>query len=103
MSLTLTTFILLATVMCGISALMTEGIKTWFTNCNKSCSPNLIALINSIVVGAAGTSIAYVLAGIAFTLPNILCILIMVVIVWLGSMIGYDKVMQMVSQLSLPK
>ena len=98
--MTITLFIVLATICCAVSGLLTEGIKTWFKNAGKEYSANLIALIDALVVGCGGTAIAYVLLGIAFTLPNILCLVLMVGVVWLGSMIGYDKVMQLITQIA---
>ena len=101
--MTMTIFIFLVGIMCAVSGLLTEGIKKWCSNANKECSPNLVALIDAIIVGGAGTAIAYVLMGIAFTVPSILCIVIMIAAVWLGSMIGYDKVIQLITQISKPK
>lgn len=101
--MTMTMFIILATICCSVSALLTEGIKQWYSNAGKDCSPNLIALIDSAIVGCGGTATAYVLLGIAFSLQNILCLVLMVGVVWLGSMIGYDKVMQLLTQIAGPK
>lgn len=101
--MTVTLFILLATICCAVSIALTEGVKAWFKNANKPYSANLIALIDALVVGCGGTAIAYVLMGIAFTLPNILCLVLMMGVVWLGSMIGYDKVMQLVAQIATIK
>lgn len=96
--MTTTMFILLATICSAASGLLTEGIKTWFKNAGKDYSANLIALINAFVVGCGGTAIAYVLMGIVFTLPNILCLVLMAFVVWIGSMVGYDKVLQLITQ-----
>ena len=96
----LTMFMLLATILCAVSGLLTEGIKKWYANVGKNYSANLIALIDAIAVGGVGTSIAYVLMGIAFTLPNILCIVLMIAAIWLGSMLGYDKIIQLITQIS---
>lgn len=99
--MTITLFIVLATICCAVSTLLTEGIKQWFINkAQKNYSANLIALVNAAVVGCGGTAIAYVLLGIPFVLPNILCLILMCGVVWLGSMIGYDKVIQLIKQIS---
>ena len=98
--MTITMFILLATMCSAVSGLLTEGIKTWFKNANKNYSANLIALINALVVGCGGTAIAYILMGIAFTLSNVSCLILMAIVVWLGSMIGYDKVIQLITQIA---
>lgn len=101
--MTITIFLLLIAICSAVSSLLTEGIKTWFKNANKDYSANLIALINAVVVGCGGTAIAYVLMGIAFTLSNILCLILMGAAVWLGSMIGYDKVIQLIAQVTSMK
>lgn len=97
--MTVTIFILLIAICSSVSALLTEGIKTWYQNAGKNYSANLIALINAIVVGCGGTAAAYVLIDIPFTLSNVLCLILMSGAVWLGSMIGYDKVLQLVTQI----
>lgn len=101
--MTVTMFILLIAICSAVSSLLTEGIKAWFKNANKDYSANLIALINAVVVGCGGTAIVYVLMGIAFTLSNILCLILMGAAVWLGSMIGYDKVIQLITQVTSMK
>ena len=97
--MTITMFILLVTICSAVSGLFTEAIKKWFSNAGKNYSANLIALVNALVIGCGGTAIAYVLLGIAFTLSNILCLVLMSAIVWIGSMIGYDKVIQLLTQI----
>lgn len=101
--MTITMFILLMTICSAVSSLLTEGVKNWFINADKNYSSNLIAMINAVVVGCGGTAIAYVLTGIAFTLPNILCLVLMAAAVWLGSMVGYDKVIQLITQITTAK
>lgn len=101
--MTIAMFIMIATICCAVSVLLTEGIKVWCKNANKNYSANLIALINSLVVGGGGTAVTYVLTDVPFTTPNIICIGLMIVAVWLGSMIGYDKVMQLISQITTKK
>lgn len=102
--MTATLFLILAIICCTVSSLLTEGIKQWFKNKSENnYSANLIALINAIVVGCGGTSAAYILLGISFVLPNILCLILMCFVVWLGSMIGYDKVVQTIEQITTTK
>ena len=98
--MTVTMFILLIAVCSAVSSLLTEGIKAWCKNANKNYSANLIALINAVVVGCGGTAVAYILMGIAFTLSNIVCLILMSAAVWLGSMVGYDKVVQLITQIT---
>lgn len=92
--MTITLFLTLFTLGSAVSSLLTEALKKSLT---LSC--NLIALIDALVVGIAGTSAAYVLMNVEFTLQNIICIALMTVCIWIGSMLGYDKVMQTISQI----
>lgn len=38
--------------------------------------------------------------GIEWSVNNIICLALMVVSIWVGSMIGYDKVKQLLEQLA---
>lgn len=99
----ITVFITLVTIFSIISSFLTQGIKSWYQNSGKIYSANMIALINSFIIGCCGTPIAYVLMNIPFTLENIVCIPLMAGGVWLGCMIGYDKVMQLIAQVTAIK
>ena len=98
--MTITMFIMLVTIFSIASGFLTEGIKTWYKNNGKNYSANMIALINSLVLGCFGTPIIYVLMEIPFTASNIVCIPLMGGCIWLGCMIGYDKVMQLIAQVT---
>lgn len=93
--MTITLFLSLFTIGSAVSSLLTEALKKTFTH----VSPNIVALVDAIAVGVCGTYSAYVLMGIPFTTPNIICIVLMTVCIWIGSMVGYDKVIQTISQI----
>ena len=95
-----TLFTLLVTIFSSVSVLLTEGVKKFFDNKGKKYSANILALINALVIGCGGTAAAYLLLGIPFVLTNIVCLILMGGVVWLGSMIGYDKVKQLIVQIS---
>lgn len=100
MTVTLMVFSMLF-IGCSLAAsLLTEAIKKWYENAGKDYSANTIALVNAIVVGGFGTAIAYTLLDIPWTVNNIICLGLMVVAVWVGAMVGYDKVVQMLKQLA---
>ena len=96
--MTIALFVTLLTTMAVAVSLLTEAVKKFFEGTKISYSSNMVVLILSIIVGIGGTSMAYVYMDIAFTPPNIICMVLMAVAVWVGSMIGYDKVIQMVGQ-----
>lgn len=54
----------------------------------------MIALVNAVVVGGLGTAFAYMLIGLPWTVNNVLCLIAMVFLVWMGSMIGYSKIIE---------
>ena len=94
--MTITLFMTLFTIGSAVSALLTEAMKKL---CVKWASPNIIALMDAIIVGLFGTTAAYVLMGVTFTPQNFICIILMTICIWVGSMIGYDKVIQTISQI----
>ena len=97
--MTITLFISILTVGAAITTLLTEAIKKAYENAKKPYSANIIALINAVIVGAGGTAVTYMLSGIDWTTNNIICMVLMVLSVWMGSMLGFDKVLQLVNQL----
>lgn len=101
--MTLTLFMTLLTIFSLIVSLITEALKTMFKKLEVGYSANVVVLIVSLFVGAGGTAIAYLYLGIAFTTLNILCIALMAVAVWVGAMVGYDKVLQMIEQIKSTK
>lgn len=93
--MTLTTFLFIFFIGATAASLFTEALKKVFWD----MSSNLIALITSAVVGVGGTIIAYILMDIPLDSKNIVCIILMTFLIWLGSMIGYDKVIQTIEQI----
>ena len=77
-----------------VNILLTQSIKQFYYNRNQNASPNIIALINAIVVGGGGTAFAYMLLGVQWSVNNILCLAAMMLFVWMGSMIGYSKILE---------
>lgn len=93
--MTIQLFMFLFTIGSLVSSLITEAIKKTYMN----ISSNIIALIDAIGVGVIGTVCAYTLMGITFNLSNIICIFLMAVCIWIGSMVGFDKVKQTINQI----
>lgn len=97
--MTVTLFITMFTLGSMLCTIVTEAVKKAFENAHREASPNLLALIDAIVVGGLGTCIAYILLGIEWSINNIICMFLMIVCVWLGSMLGFDKVKQLLEQI----
>ncbi len=98
--MTVTLFISMLTLGAGITSLLTEAVKKAYANAHKEYSANMVALINAVVVGCGGTAILYMLNSIPWTVNNIICLILMGVAVWVASMIGYDKIIQLLKQLA---
>lgn len=81
-----------------ITMLLTQSIKQFYYNRGSEASPNLIALINAIVVGGGGTAFAYMLLHLPWTVNNVLCLIAMAFMVWMGSMLGYSKILETFQQ-----
>ena len=92
-------FLILLTVLSVVTSLLTEGIKKFLDSLKVTYASNIVVLCVSIVVGGIGTSVFYMWNNIEWTTLNIICIFLMVCANWLGSMLGYDKVMQALSQI----
>lgn len=96
--MTVTLFATILTIGAMLNALLTEAIKKAYENEGKEYSPNVVALADALIIGGAGTAAVYMLMAIQWTINNIICLLIMIVAVWIASMIGYDKVLQLAKQ-----
>lgn len=97
--MSLAIFMTLLVILSVVVSLVTEAVKKFLTEANIKYSSNIVVLIVAIVAGIGGTLLLYLYLGIAFTLPNIVCAVLMAVAVWVGAMVGYDKVLQMAEQL----
>lgn len=92
------TFVLGLLVVSTLTGLFTEAIKSILVEHNKTYYANTLAgLIASILSIALG--IGYVLmTNIGFTTHSIVCIVALILMSWLCAMVGYDKVIQAISQ-----
>lgn len=93
--MTIEMFIYLFTLGSMFASLLTQSTKQTFPN----VSSNILALINAAIVGIVGMICAYVILGIPFTVVNIIYIVLMGICIWIGSMIGYDKITQTIKQI----
>lgn len=81
-----------------VTMLLTQSIKQFYYNRGSEASPNVIALINALVVGGGGTAFTYMLMNLPWTVNNVLCLIAMIFLVWMGSMIGYAKIIETIQQ-----
>lgn len=97
--MTTTTFLMLLSAFSVISGLVTEAIKKLLTE-KANLSYNLLALIVALIVGGVGCGIYYQLNGILFTINNVIYMILMGLASGLVAMTSYDKVKQMVLQIT---
>ena len=81
-----------------VTSLFTEAVKKLLDSLNVTYASNVVVLIVSALVGGIGTAIFYELNCYIWTTMHIICIFLMVCANWLCSMIGYDKVIQAITQ-----
>lgn len=93
--MTIELFITLFGIGSVVSSLLTEALKKTYQN----ISSNVLALVNAAVVGLLGTFSYYILANTPLTPDNVLYAVLMTICIWVGSMVGYDKVMQTLKQI----
>lgn len=94
--MTLTLFISLVTALSLVSSLVTEAIKKSFT----ATKPTLIVAIVSAVTGWGGGAIAYALMNIPYTSSNVICLVLLAPTIWLMATLGYDKVLEVIKQIT---
>jgi len=92
------TFLFLLSAFSIISGLVTEGIKNFYTD-KVNISYNIMALVVALTVGSCGTAVYYQLNDIAFTINNIIYMVLLSLASGLSAMVGYDKVKQTIQQI----
>ena len=93
--MTIEMFIYMFTFGSAFASLITEATKKAF----PAISNNILALIDAVVVGFGGSLCAYVFLNIPIDFKNVLSAVLMSLCIWIGSMLGYDKVIQTIKQL----
>lgn len=95
------TFLLGALIISTVTGLVTEAVKKILTEHKITYHANTLAgLIATILSAAMG--VGYImLSGVGFTSQTIIYLVILVLISWLCSMVGYDKVIQAIKQFKM--
>lgn len=101
--ITLETFLLGLLITSTLTGLVTEAVKKILVENNAKVQANTIAGIAAVILSTA-ISVGYVLiSGNEFTSSIIICLIAQVFMSWLCAMIGYDKVIQAISQFKVNK
>ena len=101
--MTISLFITLLTIFSTITGVLTEATKKLLDEYKKSYSSNVIAFVCACIVGIGGTAIYYQFNSIPFTINNIICMVLMGITSSIGAMVGYDKIIQTIKQITTNK
>lgn len=97
--MTASTFVFILTIGATLSSLLTEAVKKFCEGAKLNYSSNILALVDSVIIGGGGTAVVYALTGAPWNTANIVSLILMVFAVWLGCMVGFDKVIQTAGQI----
>ena len=91
-------FLLGVLITSTLTSLATEAVKKLLAEHSKNYYANTLAGIVSVILSVA-IGIGYMmLSSISFTSQTIVYLIALVFISWLCAMVGYDKVIQAISQ-----
>ena len=96
-------FLLGLLITSTITGLATEAVKTILVEHKVKYGANTLVGIISMIVSAA-IGVAYVVfSGTGFNAQVIVCLLALIFMSWLCALVGYDKVIQAISQFKTTK
>lgn len=99
MMMSIETFLMLLLTVSILTGLVTEGIKKLADEASKTYKPNLLAGGVSVVLSAF-VSVGYlILTETKFTDKMAVVLIALILLSWLCSMLGYDKVIQSIMQI----
>lgn len=92
-------FIALLMAISVFTGLFTEAIKKFLQERGNKYYPNALAGYVSIALSVI-TGIGYMIViGASINAKMAICLISLMLLSWLGSMVGYDKVIQTITQL----
>jgi putative ammonium transporter len=98
--MTISMFLILLSAFSLIVGLVVQALKKLLDESGRSYSSNVVACIVAAAVGIGGTAVYYDMAEIAFSTTNVICMVLMGLATAVGAMVGYDKVIQTIKQLT---
>lgn len=96
--MTVTEFTMALTLLSVINGFMTEAVKTVLDAKGVVYATNIVVAIVSVICSAAYGIIYPILIPTTVNASYVVCTLILVVLSWCGSMVGYDKIIQTLKQ-----
>lgn len=78
------------------TSLVTEAVKKLI----KDAIPyNILVLIIALIVGCCSVGFYYISNGVEWNLINVIYLILMGIANWIGAMVGYDKIKQLIGQI----
>lgn len=96
--LSLEVFMLGLLITSALTSLVTEAVKKILAEYNKTYRANTLVGVVALLMSVAIGSSYIVLNGLEFTSAVVICLVAQVFMSWLCAMVGYDKVVQAISQ-----
>ena len=94
----LETFLFGLLITSAITGLATEAIKKILSEHNVAYHANTLVGIVSLIISAAIGTGYIIITNLEFTIQIIICLIAQIFMSWLCAMVGYDKVIQTISQ-----
>lgn len=91
-------FLLGMLITSTLTSLVTEAVKKMLTEFNKTFPSNTLVGLISLILSAAIGAGYIIVTGITFTASVAVYLVVLVFASWLCAMVGYDKVIQAISQ-----
>lgn len=99
--MTFETFLLLLMIVSVLTGLFTEAVKKLLDELNKSYKSNMLAGIVAAVLSAAIGTGYVILMETQINAKLAVILIALILLSWLSSMVGYDKVVQAISQFKI--
>lgn len=94
----LETFLFGLLITSAVTGLATEAIKKLLSEHNVAYHANTLVGIVSLIISAAIGTGYIIITNLEFTIQIIICLIAQIFMSWLCAMVGYDKVIQTISQ-----
>lgn len=91
-------FLLMLLIVSVLTGLFTEGIKNWMKERNKTYYPNALAGYVAVVLSVLAGAAYVIITNAALNAYMAVYLIALVLLSWLAAMVGYDKVIQAITQ-----
>lgn len=92
--------LILLAILSAVTSLVTGGVKKILNKKDVDYATNVVVWIVAAILGGGITALYYLACGIPWTALNVIYIFVMIAASGLGAMLGYDKVIQTVTQVA---